>query len=285
MKVKRKWNVASGIVFAVALLAGQWYHTRLYTQTLSEQEVLAGREQGRQLDESVVPSEGSGGRGDASGSTEGNAGNGDRKKVAYLTFDDGPSALTEKYLDILEKHRAKATFFLIGQQIEGDMKEVVKREIREGHELGIHTYTHESGKIYQSCDSYYQDACKVKELLQEEFQYKPSAWRFPWGSANCYICNYKTDIIRRLQGEGLEYVDWNVSAEDSVGFPDSGTILANIRKDCFRVDAPVILMHDSGANQATLDTLESVITMLEEEGYGFGTISERKKTCHFGEYN
>lgn len=52
--------------------------------------------------------------------------------VVYLTFDDGPSRLTQQYLDILKKHDIPATFFLIGQQVE-EMPEVVERELKEGH--------------------------------------------------------------------------------------------------------------------------------------------------------
>lgn len=75
------------------------------------------------------------------------------KKTAFLTFDDGPSCLTEKYLDILDSEGVKATFFVIGQQIEGEYKKTIKREIREGHEIGIHTYTHEADEIYCNCES------------------------------------------------------------------------------------------------------------------------------------
>ena len=252
--MRRMGSVILGGILIGVLLAGQWYHTKQYTSVLKQQEPSAVSEEAEH-------------------------------KTAFLTFDDGPSKLTKQYLEILDKHQAKATFFLIGQQIEGEMKEIVQREIDGGHEVGIHTYSHESGKIYQSADSYYKDVCRVRNLLQQEFGYEASFWRFPWGSANCYICSYKQDIVKRLQDEQMEYVDWNVSAEDSVGNPTSSSILENVRKDCFRVDNPVILMHDSGSNQVTLDTLEAVITMLEEKGYQFATISEREKTCHFGEYD
>lgn len=246
--MKRRIWMGIALLLVAALLWGERYHTVLYRETLSQnRDALA--------------------------------------KVAYLTFDDGPSVLTEQYLDILDRHQVKATFFLIGQQIEGEMKDIVRREIKEGHEIGIHTFTHESGEIYQSADAYYRDVCRVRDLLQEEFQYTPTLWRFPWGSANCYICNYKTEIVDRLREEKLEYVDWNVSGEDSVGYPTCSSIIQNIRKDCFQMEEPVILMHDSGSNQATLDSLETVITMLEEAGYHFATVSERKKYCHFGEYN
>ena len=68
------------------------------------------------------------------------------KKTAYLTFDDGPSCLTEKYLDILESEGVKATFFVIGQQINGE-EQTIKREISQGHEIGVHTVMRQTGYI------------------------------------------------------------------------------------------------------------------------------------------
>ena len=148
--------------------------------------------------------------------------------VVYLTFDDGPSRLTQQYLDILKKHDIPATFFLIGQQVE-EMPEVVERELKEGHEVGVHTYTHESCDIYQSCEAYYEDVHMVKDLLEEKFRYQPKLWRFPWGSANCYIRSYKEEIVERLHEEKMEFADWNVSAEDSVGHPGVESILAIVK--------------------------------------------------------
>ncbi|MFA5071436.1 MAG: polysaccharide deacetylase family protein [Candidatus Pacearchaeota archaeon] len=63
-------------------------------------------------------------------------------KVA-LTFDDGPSEETEKVLDILKKNNAKGTFFIWGQRIKG-REEIIKRAIREGNEIGNHTYSHKN---------------------------------------------------------------------------------------------------------------------------------------------
>lgn len=212
----------------------------------------------------------------------GSAAGAKRQPVVYLTFDDGPSRLTEKYLDILKKHKIHATFFLIGQQVE-EMPEIVERELKEGHEIGVHTYTHESCEIYASCQAYYEDVNKVRDVLEKRFDYKPQLWRFPWGSANCYIHSYKEEIIQRLGEQNMEYADWNVSAEDSVGSPTVGSILRNVKKDAFRVKDPVVLMHDSGSNQATLDSLEAVITLFEEQGFRFETMSQRENCCHFGQ--
>lgn len=255
MKKSRKGKLLLGLALIGALLAGEFYHIKNYTRNQNQREEIMTSVTGKGTQ---------------------------KQKVVYLTFDDGPSVLTEEYLNVLKKHEVKATFFLIGQQIQGDMKRVVEREIQEGHEIGVHTYSHKSGEIYQSADSYYQDVKQVQNLLSKEFRYQASVWRFPWGSANCYIGGFKNDIVGRLQKENMDYVDWNVSAEDSVGTPSTATIIENIKKDCFRVEEPVILMHDSNCNQMTLEALEEVIVMLKEEGYEFATISERKEKCQFG---
>ena len=69
----------------------------------------------------------------------------DNQKIAFLTFDDGPSTtVTPKILNILKKNNVKATFFLLGENIEANEKsrELVKREFNEGHAIGNHTYSH-----------------------------------------------------------------------------------------------------------------------------------------------
>lgn len=203
------------------------------------------------------------------------------KKIAYLTFDDGPSILTEKYLDILKEEQVHATFFLIGEQIEGEMEEIVKRQLKEGHELGLHSYCHEAGKIYQSKEAYEEDLKKTGEKLSSVVSCKPAWYRFPWGSANSYIKGYKKELTGDLQREGLEYVDWNVSGEDSVGCPSACSILENVRKDYKKYSDPVILLHDSATCKATLTALPEIIRELKEDGYTFGTLSQRKEVCHF----
>ena len=71
-----------------------------------------------------------------------------KKKIIYLTFDDGPSyKVTNKVLDILKEKEVQATFFLIGNQIK-DKEDVVKRIYEEGNGIGLHTYTHNFKKIY-----------------------------------------------------------------------------------------------------------------------------------------
>lgn len=204
------------------------------------------------------------------------------KKIAYLTFDDGPSKLTEEYLDILKEEGVPATFFVIGEQIDGELVGTLERAIKEGHEIGLHSYCHRAEEIYQSGEAYLKDLQKTRLCVEEKLQVKPMLFRFPWGSSNSYVNWFKKDVIEQMKSEGMEYADWNVSGEDSVGCPSVDSILSNVRKDYLKHDEPVILLHDSATCRATLESLPAVIHMLKEQGYGFATLSARSKPCHFG---
>lgn len=205
------------------------------------------------------------------------------KKVAYLTFDDGPSVLTAEYLKILKEEEVHATFFLIGQQIEGELLDVVRQEIGDGHEIGIHTYCHVAEEIYSSGESYCNDLQKTMLCIKEKLGIKPKLFRFPWGSSNAYVQSYRAGVIEQMKEKGIDYVDWNVSGEDSVGCPSPDSILANVRKDYVKYDDPVILLHDSATCKATLYSLRPLIKELKKNGYAFATLSERERPCHFGE--
>ena len=203
------------------------------------------------------------------------------QKVAYLTFDDGPSILTKEVLDILEKEKIRATFFLIGCQITEEEEELLQEMVAKGHLLGVHTYSHKSSEIYSSVEAYVKDANQTADRIYEATGIRPTIYRFPWGSVNCYVSGICDDVIEEMKKEGYEYYDWNVSAEDSVGKPTKESILENIKKDFAKYNEPVILMHDSAVNKATVEALSEVIAMLREAGYTFGTLDEREEVCHY----
>ena len=72
-----------------------------------------------------------------------------KEKVAYLTFDDGPSNLTLPLLDVLDRYGVKATFFLVGKTGEEDRK-AMREIVQRGHAIGVHSYSHDYQKIYAS---------------------------------------------------------------------------------------------------------------------------------------
>lgn len=194
------------------------------------------------------------------------------QKVAYLTFDDGPSVVTERVLDVLKAYEINATFFLIGSNLTEEQEPLVKRMVEEGNTVGIHTYCHEADCMYGSFENYKADFCKAEKRVQEVTGVKSTLCRFPWGSANAYLVGMKKQVVSWLETKGYAYCDWNVSAEDSVGTPTACSIMKNIKKDYERYNQPVILMHDSSTNALTAELLPDIIVMLKDRGYQFDTL-------------
>ena len=206
------------------------------------------------------------------------------KKTAYLTFDDGPSDRTEEVLDILKENDINATFFLIGNQINKSTKKTLKRLVKEGNQVAVHTYCHEADCIYDSADTYYNDVMKAAKRIKKYTGVDPKFYRFPWGSVNGYIKNYRKDIIMRLKKEGFEYCDWNVSGEDSIRSPRARQIINNVKSNYKVYNEPVILLHDANARKETVKALPVIIKMYKDAGYSFDIIENRNKPCQWKPY-
>lgn len=202
------------------------------------------------------------------------------EKIAYLSFDDGPSEETIRVLDILKEEGVHATFFLIGEEITPEREEIVRRIVEEGHSIGLHTYCHDYKQMYSSVDAFLEDYEKVYQRIYEVTGVRPVIFRFPGGSKNRYVSSIKDEVVAEMERRGFCYYDWNVSAEDMVGTPTAYSIRTNIFKDVFRYDEPVILMHDSKANKLTVSLLADVIKEIRKAGYSFDTL-EHRECCQF----
>lgn len=202
------------------------------------------------------------------------------EKIAYLTFDDGPSDNTGKILDILEEKNTVATFFVLGSTMTEEGEAALKRMTEMGCKIGIHTYSHKKNIIYSSVQGFLDDFYKVYTQIYEITGEKVNIFRFPWGSYNSYSKSIKKNLVSEMDRRGFTYYDWNVSAEDAVGKPTESSIMKNIMKDVKKYNQPVILMHDGISNKLTVTMLPKVIDKLIELGYSFGTLDQREP-CQF----
>jgi len=198
------------------------------------------------------------------------------KKIAYLTFDDGPSKNTFRVLDILEEMNVKATFFVVGSSINKEGEDCLKRMENEGHSIGIHTYSHICSEIYCSVERFLDDFNMVNQQIYDITGERVNIYRFPQGSNNKYSKGIKDALMEEMDRRGFSCYDWNVSANDSLGKPTTYSILRNIKKDFKRFDYPIILMHDSTINDLTARTLPDIIKLLIDEGYEFDTLDHRE---------
>lgn len=195
----------------------------------------------------------------------------DTKRV-FLTFDDGPSPVTSKILDILKQENVKATFFILGSNVDS-RKDVVKRMYEEGHYLANHGYSHTYSKIYSSpqsvLDEYNECNDKVKNAI-EVTDYNSHLFRFPGGLAGGKYAEIKKEAKELLLQNNIVNVDWNALTGDaetnnlSVEFE-----MTRLTETMGSKNSLVILMHDAAAKSVTADALPQIIAKLKEEGYEF----------------
>ena len=191
------------------------------------------------------------------------------EKTVYLTFDDGPSTYTEKLLDVLKEHNAKATFFIIGNR---GRTEIIKRAYEEGHAIGVHTYTHEYKDIYKNEQAFFDDFWATQEVIKEATGSYTRIFRFPGGSANTASRRNKgimTRLTKIMEDLGYRYFDWNISSGDASGEPYTSTDVKNrvingIKKHS---DFAIVLQHD--IHYQSVKAVDSILTWGEQNGYTF----------------
>ncbi|ERI94388.1 polysaccharide deacetylase [Clostridiales bacterium oral taxon 876 str. F0540] len=191
-------------------------------------------------------------------------------KVAYLTFDDGPSVgITPQILDILKKNNIKATFFVIGKNIAPN-KDIFLREKSEGHAIGNHTFDHNVDFIYKApknlVDEFKQGESTIKEFYPG---YKAKIVRFPGGSKN-----RPKEYREAVRAAGYKYFDWNCLTKDAEGANVPVDQLdRNIKQNFTHQKDLIVLMHDSDGKDTTVEYLPQLIKFLEDDGYIFKTLN------------
>lgn len=189
-------------------------------------------------------------------------------KVAYLTFDDGPSKYTPEILDILRANDIKATFFITGWCIDGK-EDTLKQIADEGHTIGLHSWTHDYDEIYASPEAWLDDFARVYNKVYDVTGQKPWSFRFPGGSYNNFNKETAETIIAEMKRRGFAYYDWNAATSDATTSATYESCVENLR-DSIYSDHSVVLMHDS--LKLTPQYLQDVIDIFVEEGYSFETI-------------
>ncbi|WIV12541.1 polysaccharide deacetylase family protein [Proteiniborus sp. MB09-C3] len=199
-------------------------------------------------------------------------------KTVYFTFDDGPSSITTKVLDLLKKENIKATFFVIGTKTD-EGKTLLKRISDEGHAIGNHTYSHNYNYIYKSVDNFFEDLYKNENIVYEATKKRPKIIRFPGGSNNASTKTEKgkkiiNEIMNRLEKEGYVHFDWNASSGDASAVPASvDEIINNTLTWVSRNNTAVVLFHDTAAKTNTLKALPTIIEKLKFLGCKFEVLT------------
>lgn len=180
----------------------------------------------------------------------------------HLTFDDGPnSRFTPQILDLLAQYDAKAVFFNIGNQVEGNA-DLLRRLVDEGHKVGNHTWDHAS-LDGMSEGTFADEIGRTQDAIERVTGVRPSCLRPPYGATD--------DTTRaRAEAAGLTVELWNVDPQDWAR-PGTDVIVANVVQHAGGGD--VVLMHDGGGDrEQTIAALGQVLEQLSAEGYRFTPI-------------
>ena len=178
-------------------------------------------------------------------------------RVVYLTFDDGPSGTwTPRYLDVLKKYNAKATFFSTGQHVKAHPR-ITARVHREGHLLANHTWSHP--RLTQLSKA------KVKSQLTRTQSalgaYKSACMRPPYGATS-------TSVRRWTKEVGLKTVLWDIDSRDWENSQSSTDIYQRVIRNVR--NGSNVLMHDGGDSQRdSLAALKRILPKLKSMGYTF----------------
>lgn len=204
------------------------------------------------------------------------------KNSIYLTFDDGPNRYTTpKVLNILKKQKVPATFFEL-KPAASDF-DLTQRVLNEGHSLALHGYQHKYDVIYRSEKVYRNNLDKLRNLFFDKFGIWCSVSRFPGGSSN-QVSRYNPGIMTRLTKKvhdwGYHYFDWNVSSGDAGGVHTSDAVYKNVTKGLRKGRRNIVLMHDFGSNDKTINALERIIKYGKKNGYTFLPITASTPENH-----
>lgn len=181
-------------------------------------------------------------------------------KLVALTFDDGPSNVTENVLDVLENEKIVGTFFLIGNQITENMIDTLKRELSLGCEIANHSYTHSDMSIMDE-QVIKDEISKTSALIKKYLNVEPKFFRPPYISLSDTM--YASISLPFISGYGCEDWDSNVLADERIE-----KVLSQVK------DGSIILLHDLENNHETVKALPVIIDKLRKDGYSFVTVSE-----------
>ncbi|WP_336635755.1 polysaccharide deacetylase family protein [Lysinibacillus fusiformis] len=183
-------------------------------------------------------------------------------KVVALTFDDGPTKNTDAILSLLDDYQVKATFFLIGKDIEGQPEEA-KKIAKAGHQIGNHTYSHKR-MVLKSPTFIKHEIEKTDDLIADIGYTESIVVRPPYGKKLIGFPYY-------LNKHKRETITWNL--EPDTFFTQADEKVRYVKENI--QPGSIILMHpmyDSTGNE--LQAIEEILQTLMDEGYTFVTINE-----------
>lgn len=181
-----------------------------------------------------------------------------QEKMLALTFDDGPDGNTHALLDALDKYEANATFFVLGQKVAG-AEAVLRRMVREGHEIGNHSWNHPDLRKLPPQQVHSQIA-DTQNAISRATGTVPTQMRPPYGAIN-------PAVQQVIQSQGLHVAMWSIDTND---WKDRDSELLYQRIMGSAGDGKIILLHD--IHPASVQAAIRAIPDLKAQGYQLVTL-------------
>ena len=187
------------------------------------------------------------------------------QKAIALTFDDGPwPTSTSQVLDVLKNSNVKATFFMVGKQVQ-KYPQLLKQVVAEGHAIGNHTWSHQYYQYNESAAAGEID--RTAELVYKTTGVKTSLFRPPAGILNNGLVTYAHEKNYAVVMWSVDSKDWRSRRTTKQAFID------NVLKEA--KPGGIVLLHDGGGDRSnTVQALPQLIAQLKKHGYKFVTVPE-----------
>lgn len=182
-------------------------------------------------------------------------------KYVALTFDDGPHPeVTPRILDTLKEHDVKATFFMLGSQVE--YYPSLANEVKEaGHEIANHTMNHHDLSVL-GVDQIKNEIQQSSEMIKKSTGWTSTLLRPPYGASNNDVEKMSTDLGHALVMWSVDSLDWKSRDATAV----NKEVMSHVTSES------IVLLHD--IHSSTADALPQLLTSLEEQGYQMVTVSQ-----------
>ena len=183
-----------------------------------------------------------------------------KKKVVYLTFDDGPiPEATPFVLDTLDRFGVKATFFMVGDNVR-KYPDIYRMVVERGHRVGNHTFNHIGG-FRHSSEEYLENADKANRLLHTNLFRPPHGWM--------RLLQFK--LLRKH----YRIIMWDLVTRDYSKRVTAEDVVNNVKR--YARNGSIITFHDSLKNIDKLQTaLPEALQWLKDQGYAFKVIENRE---------
>ena len=188
------------------------------------------------------------------------------EKVVALTFDDGPTPSgTSEILKVLDEMHVKATFFVIGAELEPNMSEG-RKIVAAGHELGNHSYSH-ARMILVTPNFVQQEVEKTDRLIREVGYTGEINFRPPFGKKLLALPYYLSKTGRRT-------ITWDVEADSKPEIARDAKKIIDVARSQMRPGSIILLHVMYPSRQESLKAVVGIVESLRREGYRFVTVSE-----------